>query len=48
MYEKEGILVPSEDEKGEFLTLQIPKVVIYDPILFPSIVHYSKHNVKTN
>lgn len=37
VYEKEAILVPSEDKKAEFLTLQTPKLVTYDPILFPSV-----------
>ena len=38
VYEQEGILVPIEDEKAEFST-QAPKMVVDDPVLFPSVSH---------
>lgn len=37
VYEKEGILVPSEDEKMEYSTLQTPKLVADDLVLFSSV-----------
>ena len=36
-YEKEGILIPSTDEKVEFSLLQTPKLVTDDPVIFPSV-----------
>lgn len=37
MYQKEGILVHSEDTKAEFSNLKVPKLVIDDPVPFPNV-----------
>ena len=37
VYEKEGILVPTEDAKVVFLIYQTPKIVTDDPVLFPIV-----------
>ena len=37
VYDKDGILLPSEDAKVMFKTYRIPKIVTDDPVLLPTV-----------